>query len=120
ELQQRVIELLEAEQRATYAGYEEMLELGLARELARSGGPQNLDRPLRWEAVRFPKGVNHEEEASESLAGVQGQGGLGSRAGREDPRGVVARVRGARQPDRRLEAAVAGGRLGLVHAGGGA
>src|SRR5690606_34042530 len=37
---------------------------------ALSGGPQNLDRPLRWEAVRFPKGVNHEEEASESLAGV--------------------------------------------------
>jgi len=37
-----------------------------------SGGPQNLDRPLRWEAVRFPKGVNHELEASESFAGVQG------------------------------------------------
>lgn len=37
-----------------------------------SGGPRNLGRPLRWEAVRFPKGVNHEEEASESLAGVQG------------------------------------------------
>src|SRR5690606_30085250 len=86
----------------------------------RSGGPQNLGRPLRWEAVRFPKGVNHEEEASESLAGVQGEGRFGGGARGEDHRGVVARVRGARQPDRRLEAPALGGRLGLVHARRGA
>jgi len=50
-----------------------MLAIGIGSAPAFiSGGPQNLDRPLRWEAVRFPIGVNHEEEASESLAGVQG------------------------------------------------
>jgi len=49
ELQQRVIELLEAEQRATYAGYEEMLELGLARELARINLGLSLYTEMYWQ-----------------------------------------------------------------------
>jgi thymidylate synthase (FAD) len=49
ELQARTLELLQAGQAAAYAGYQELLEEGLARELARINLPLSLYTEMYWQ-----------------------------------------------------------------------
>jgi hypothetical protein len=78
-------------------------------------GPRFSDRPLRWEAVGFQEEVLHEEEASESFTGVQGEGCFGGRQGGEVLGGSLPGVWGSREPDWRLEAPVTRWGFGPFH-----
>lgn len=49
ELQQRVIELLEADQQSAYGSYQDLLDDGLARELARINLPLALYTEMYWQ-----------------------------------------------------------------------